>query len=619
MGYQALLFCPDEKTARSVSQVLSELDFTVIPCTEPFGAVKKLMGEHFDAVVVDCDNEQNATLLFKSARNTPANQSSLAVAVVEGQAGVAKAFRIGANLVLTKPINVEQAKGTLRVARGLLRKNETGKPAAAAVVKAAKPVPQAPGTPAPSTPVPSAPATITPTPNTRVVARPAAPVKPLVNAATAGIPTPKPAQPRVVASIPNETADSDAEILDVSDEVVSAPIASPSIAAPETKMPANLTASSAGIGSGAASAPAPARETKPVSVPDVKASSVTPESPAGKVADFSVDTSSSDVASVPAPGFTFGGNVSSDNKPAAGGSKKTLLIVAAVVLVAAVGYALWMQWVRSSGAATPFTQVAAPAVKTATKTAPGATPSAASPANSSAKPAITSSAASTAISDVPVTTPDSAGSQPSGTAKTSSGFDTSDDDAEAAPSRGGKVNSKDSAKSTVPAGKTAATKAAAAITTASIATAPIMIKNGGSQKASGKAAADAPAPSMAGIASADGGGALPDLMGGTSPAPAPVLGTLNVSQGVSRGLLMKKTQPVYPASALQMHIEGVVELSATISKNGDISAVKIVSGDPRLARAAVEAVKQWKYKPYLLNGEPVEIQTQVTMNFKLPK
>src|SRR6202050_49809 len=127
MGYQALLFCPDEKTARTVTQVLSELDFAVIPCTEPFGAVKKLMSEHFDAVVVDCDNEQNATLLFKSARNSPNNHSSLAVAVVEGQAGVAKAFRIGANLVLTKPVNVEQAKGTLRVARGLLRKSEASK------------------------------------------------------------------------------------------------------------------------------------------------------------------------------------------------------------------------------------------------------------------------------------------------------------------------------------------------------------------------------------------------------------------------------------------------------------------------------------------------------------
>lgn len=130
MGYQALLFCPDEKTARTVIQVLSELDFEVVPCTEPFAAVKKLMSGHFDAVVVDCDNEQNATLLFKSARNSPNNQSALAVAVVEGQAGVAKAFRIGANLVLTKPINVEQAKGTLRVARGLLRKTKALNPRA---------------------------------------------------------------------------------------------------------------------------------------------------------------------------------------------------------------------------------------------------------------------------------------------------------------------------------------------------------------------------------------------------------------------------------------------------------------------------------------------------------
>ena len=64
-------------------------------------------------------------MLFKAARNSSLNHSSLSVAVVEGQAGVAKAFRIGANLVLTKPVNLEQSKSTLRVARGLLRKNET--------------------------------------------------------------------------------------------------------------------------------------------------------------------------------------------------------------------------------------------------------------------------------------------------------------------------------------------------------------------------------------------------------------------------------------------------------------------------------------------------------------
>src|SRR5437773_5668970 len=132
MSFQALLFCPEEKTARVVTQVLTDLDFKVESSAEPFDAVKRLMAQHFDAIVVDCDNEQNATLLFKSARNSSLNQSALSVAVVEGQTGVAKAFRIGANLVLTKPINVEQSKGTIRVARGLLRKAEAAKPAATA-------------------------------------------------------------------------------------------------------------------------------------------------------------------------------------------------------------------------------------------------------------------------------------------------------------------------------------------------------------------------------------------------------------------------------------------------------------------------------------------------------
>jgi TonB family protein len=603
MGYQALLFCPDEKTARAVTQVLSELDFNVIPCTEPFGAVKKLMGEHFDAVVVDCDNEQNATLLFKSARNTPANQSSLAVAVVEGQAGVAKAFRIGANLVLTKPINVEQAKGTLRVARGLLRKNEAGKPAAPATPAAATTVKPAA---APPKPVP-------PAPNSRVVAaRPAAPATPLVNAAAASVPAQKPVQPKVVAAAPTEIHESDADILEISDEVASPSIASPSIvsslsAAPEAKIavsqPAHLSsASSAGVGSGAASAPAPARETKSHVATDLTSSTVAPESSAGKVTNLSVDTSSSDGASAPAPAFTFGGNVSSDDKPASGGSKKTLLIVAAVVLIAAGGYALWMQWVRSSGAAAPFTQVSTPAVKT---------PAVAPPVASRVAPAATASAPSSVPSSIP---DNEVAPQPTGTAKTSSNSDTSDEDgAEKAPAHTDKINPKaNSAKASAPtADKAPETQAAEPA---------IVMKNNLSQKPAAKAAAapDAEAPSMSGIAAGDGSGALPNLMGGESNAPAPVLGTLNVSQGVSRGLLVKKTAPVYPASAMQMRIEGAVELVATISKSGDISAVKVTSGNPQLARAAVDAVKQWKYKPYLLNGEPVEIQTQITVNFKLP-
>jgi protein TonB len=625
MGYQALLFCPDEKVARSVTQVLSELDFTVIPCTEPFGAVKKLMGEHFDAVVVDCDNEQNATLLFKSARNTPNNQSSLAVAVVEGQAGVAKAFRIGANLVLTKPINVEQAKGTLRVARGLLRKSEAGKPgapAAGTAVKPAKPVPTPPK-PAPQVQ------------NTRVATpRPAPPPAPLVKAATAGIPSQKPPQPRVVASIPTGINESDTEILDLGDEIALPPIAKPETKIEtsrietskiETKIAASQAeilpprpslglshASSGAFGSGAASAPAPAREPEHnVSAGDKPAAAISEQgTETGKVTDLEENAASIDGTSAPAPSFTFGGNVESGGK-----TKRLLLAVAVVVLVAGGGTAVWLQWVRSSGAPTPFEHAVAP-VKTPApvpRVAPSTAPAATSPANSFATP----SAASSATSSVQSSTGESmAAPQSTGAAKSSfdSNSDTSDTEgAENATAHSSKVNAKaNSGKPPAPTtSKAPATKAEAPA---------IVIKNDLSQKpiAKGAPASDAPAPSIASIAQADNGGSLPNLMGGGSNAPAPVLGTLTVSQGVSRGLLVKKAQPVYPASALQMHIEGTVELLATISKAGDISAVKIVSGDPRLARAAVDAVKQWKYKPYLLNGEPLEIQTQVTMNFKLP-
>lgn len=127
---------------------------------------------------------------------------------------------------------------------------------------------------------------------------------------------------------------------------------------------------------------------------------------------------------------------------------------------------------------------------------------------------------------------------------------------------------------------------------------------------------DVPAPSVIGMDAPASGGQLPNL--GSVDTPKPVLQKLNVSQGVSQGLLLKRVDPVYPPSAVHMQIEGAVQLLATISKSGAITDVKVLSGDKQLARAAVDAVKRWKYAPYLLNGDPVDIQTQITINFKLP-
>jgi protein TonB len=76
-------------------------------------------------------------------------------------------------------------------------------------------------------------------------------------------------------------------------------------------------------------------------------------------------------------------------------------------------------------------------------------------------------------------------------------------------------------------------------------------------------------------------------------------------------------QPAYPPLARQARISGTVVLQASIGKDGNIQNLRTVSGHPMLAPAAIEAVKQWKYRPYFLNGEPVEVDTQITVNFTL--
>ena len=97
-----------------------------------------------------------------------------------------------------------------------------------------------------------------------------------------------------------------------------------------------------------------------------------------------------------------------------------------------------------------------------------------------------------------------------------------------------------------------------------------------------------------------------------SPAPVAKPRAVRISSGVMQGLLLKKVAPVYPAYA---HIEGTVMLHAIIGKNGHIESLEAVSGSAMLQGAALDAVRQWVYKPYLLNGEPVEVDTTVNVNF----
>jgi len=114
------------------------------------------------------------------------------------------------------------------------------------------------------------------------------------------------------------------------------------------------------------------------------------------------------------------------------------------------------------------------------------------------------------------------------------------------------------------------------------------------------------------------GGVIGGIISSTPMAvPKVSVQRVRVSQGVSQGLLIKKVQPSYPPLARQARIQGTVTLQAEISKDGTIENLRLMSGHPMLAPAAIEAVKQWRYKPYLLNGEPVAVETTVMVNFTL--
>jgi protein TonB len=92
---------------------------------------------------------------------------------------------------------------------------------------------------------------------------------------------------------------------------------------------------------------------------------------------------------------------------------------------------------------------------------------------------------------------------------------------------------------------------------------------------------------------------------------------LPISSGVSAGNLIAPIRPEYPSIAKAAHVEGTVVIDAIISRVGTIESIRVLSGPPMLQRAAQDAVRQARYRPFLLNGQPTEVQTTITINFRL--
>jgi len=92
---------------------------------------------------------------------------------------------------------------------------------------------------------------------------------------------------------------------------------------------------------------------------------------------------------------------------------------------------------------------------------------------------------------------------------------------------------------------------------------------------------------------------------------------ITVGGNVQQAMLISQPRPIYPPLAKQARISGTVRFTAIIGKDGSIQNLQLISGHPLLVQAATDAVRQWRYKPTLLNGEPVEVVTQIDVNFTL--
>jgi protein TonB len=113
-----------------------------------------------------------------------------------------------------------------------------------------------------------------------------------------------------------------------------------------------------------------------------------------------------------------------------------------------------------------------------------------------------------------------------------------------------------------------------------------------------------------------------NTLAGTGPGPVlhpPMPSRVIRTSSMLEGNLIHRIQPQYPAIAKQLHIQGAVVLNAIIGRDGRIEQTQVIRGQALLNKAALDAVRQWQYRPYYLNGEPIEVETQITVNFVLER
>jgi TonB family protein len=491
----ALLLSPDDQAVSAITGVLEEMS---VSCERPLdgvSAAQKLNSQSFDLVLVDCENLPAAKLIFDVCRRGKNGTNPVPIAIVDGRAGLPTAFRLGAELILTKPVAKDQARSTFRTAVNRLRKEE---PARAAQAEEAAPMAATP-------------------------AQPPAQPKERAQAAAAA-----------VSSQPATISDGVPAALDLP------PAPAIRTAVEEIAIPAPPLHE-------------PAWPPKPFAAEDHP-----PASKPMPLAQFSddpvlADLDRGDVAPAPAPVFS---------SREASRSKSSGPLIATLILALAGGglYAAWMYQPALRALVQPQIDrvLALAGIASPRKTVP--------PPAAARVPAQTLTKLAPTTTAMPTASPTNA-TQPNGTTAAGS--------PDAAPG--------------LPA-------AAPASTTPALVPAPAKARP---ESPTDSKKTEAAAASSAGELSGDEGAVI-------------------LSSKGAEKRLVHLVPPALPVGAGAQGMEGTVVLKTVVDDSGKVASIRLVEGNPALADAAIRAVKQWRYRPYVRDGKPLPFQTVVLVDFQRP-
>ncbi len=560
MPHDALLLSPDDQAVSAITSVLEEMSVTCERPLDGVSAAQKLNSHSFDLVLVDCENLPAAKLIFDVCRRGSKGHNPVPIAIVDGRAGLPTAFRLGAELILTKPVAKDQARSIIRTAVSRVRKdvptseNASAHPegeASAVTMSAAKTEGFAHAATAGSSELTSF---AEPAHSSFVVSLP--------STAPAGVLTATLSAPAITAKM--NTA--------VEEEEIYATAASPS-SSTNLKAMRPLTPSDDPV-------LAELERTEAEESERAESQSAALENQ-GSVAELAAPDQSEAKSTAPASSF----------RPSQQKTRGSL--VALLVLALATGgfYAAWMYQPGFQALAKPqidrvlsFAPMVLPAALFPKPAKPSAQPA---PAAAPAPAPVTQTNPNTTQSTVPDSAAGSASALPAGsTTVLSTGVTTTP------PAATASVPTTTPGKAVVPPASGTTTKTVAAVSQPE------------TNKSSDSKSIDAKKESVA-----------------STPLNAPLPGETNAIILSSKGAekrLAYSVAPKYPVEARSDGAEATVILKAVVGENGTVEGLRLVEGNATLAIAAIQAVKQWHYRPYLRDGKPQSFQTVVIVDFQRP-